>query len=139
MCRPGAYGTFVLATLLLCDAWFDVTLDVRTSGFLFSLLSALLVEIPLAVAAILAARRLLRLTIGRIRTREGLVGPVPPLWRIPLFGYQQGGILHDPVPPCSPGDADTVSLLPGHVLPQPSQGSPPDGQAHDQRGSTALR
>ena len=38
----------VLATLLLCDAWFDVTLDVRTSGFLFSLLSALLIEIPLA-------------------------------------------------------------------------------------------
>ena len=63
----------VLATLLLCDAWFDVTLDVRTSGFLFSLLSALLIEIPLAVAAILAARRLLRLTIGRIRSRAGLL------------------------------------------------------------------
>ena len=129
----------VLATLLLCDAWFDVTLDVRTSGFLFSLLSALLVEIPLAVAAILAARRLLRLTIGRIRTREGLVGPVPPLWRIPLFGYQQGGILHDPVPPCMPGDTDAVSLLPGQVFPQSGQESPPPGQPHDQRGSTALR
>jgi hypothetical protein len=102
----------VLATLLLCDAWFDVTLDVRTSGFLFSLLSALLIEIPLAVAAILAARRLLRLTIGRIRSREGLPGPVPPLWRIPLFGYQQDGVLHDPVPPAS---------------------------AHGQRGETALR
>ena len=102
----------VLATLLLCDAWFDVTLDVRTSGFLFSLLSALLIEIPLAIAAILAARRLLRLTIGRIRSREGLPGPVPPLWRIPLFGYQQGGVLHDPVPPAS---------------------------AHGQRGENALR
>jgi hypothetical protein len=117
----------VLATLLLADAWFDVTLDVRTSGFLYSLLSALLIEIPLAVAAIVAARRLLRLTIGRIRAREGLAGPVPPLWRIPLFGYQQGGILHDPVPPCSP--ADTASL----------PASPPAGQARDQRGSTALR
>ena len=86
----------VLATLLLCDAWFDVTLDVRTSGFLFSLLSALLIEIPLAVAAILAARRLLRLTIARIRSREGLPGPVPPLWRIPLFGYRsRTGLLHD--------------------------------------------
>jgi hypothetical protein len=127
----------VLATLLLADAWFDVTLDLRTSGFMWSLLSALLIEIPLAVAAILAARRLLRLAIGRIRTREGLVGPVPPLWRIPLFGYQQGGILHDPVPPCSPGD--TPSLLPGQAFPQPGQGSPPAGQAQDQRGSTALR
>ena len=102
----------VLATLLLCDAWFDVTLDVRTSGFLFSLLSALLIEIPLAVAAILAARRLLRLTIGRIRSREGLPGPVPSLWRIPLFGYQQDGVLYDPVAP---------------------------GSAHGQRGETALR
>jgi hypothetical protein len=127
----------VLATLLLCDAWFDVTLDVRTSGFMFSLLSALLIEIPLAVAAILAARRLLRLTIGRIRTREGLVGPVPALWRIPLFGYQQDGILHDPVPPCSPGD--TTSLLPSQGFPQPGEETPPPGQAHDQRGSTALR
>ncbi len=102
----------VLATLLLCDAWFDVTLNVRTSGFQFSLLSALLIEIPLAVAAILAARRLLRLTIGRIRSREGLPGPVPPLWRIPLFGYQQDGVLHDPVPP---------------------------GSGQGQRGETALR
>jgi hypothetical protein len=117
----------VLATLLLADAWFDVSLDVRTSGFLYSLLSALLIEIPLAVAAIVAARRLLRLQIGRIRAREGLVGPVPPLWRIPLFGYQQGGILQDPVPPCTP--TDTASLPP----------SPPASQPRDQRGSTALR
>jgi hypothetical protein len=102
----------VLATLLLCDAWFDVTLDLRTSDFLFSLLSAVLIEIPLAIAAILAARRLLRLTIGRIRSREGLPGPVPSLWRIPLFGYQQDGVLHDPVPPAS---------------------------AHGQRGETARR
>ena len=102
----------VLATLLLCDAWFDVTLDLRTNGFLYSLLSAVLIEIPLAIAALLAARRLLRLTIGRLRSLEGLPGAVPPLWRIPLFGYQQDGVLHDPVPPAS---------------------------GHGQRGETALR
>jgi len=95
----------VLATLLLADAWFDVTLNLRTSGFLFSLLSALLVEIPLAVIAIISARRLLRLTIGRIRGHEGLSGPVPPLWRIPLFGYADGGELRDPIPPGSAGQA----------------------------------
>lgn len=93
----------VLATLLLADAWFDVTLNVRTSGFMFSLLSALLVEIPLAVIAITGARRLLRLTIGRIRSHEGLPGPVPPLWRIPLFGSADGGMVRDPIPP---GSAD---------------------------------
>lgn len=118
----------VLATLLFADAWFDVTLDLRTSGFLYSLLSALLIEIPLAIAAILAARRLLRLTIGRIRSREGLPGPVPPLWRIPLFGYQQDGMLHDPVPP---GSADKT----GSAGPP----APRDGTARDGQGSTALR
>src|SRR6266702_7117131 len=48
----------VLATLLLCDAWFAVVLDVSSSGFVASLLSAVLVEVPLAVLAILMARRL---------------------------------------------------------------------------------
>lgn len=103
---------YVLATLLLADAWFDVTLDVRTSGFLASLLSALLIEIPLAVAMILGARRLLRLTIGRVRHQAGMVGPVPPLWRIPLFGYQEGGLRGDPVPQ---RPADLVAGLAGEA------------------------
>ena len=113
-------------TLLLCDAWFDVTLNVRTSGFLVSLLSALLIEIPLAVIAILGARRLLRLTIARIRSREGLVGPVPSLWKIPLFGPDEGGLRRDPAPPS----------------PAPSVPSPRDGlvgEASGEQGSNALR
>jgi hypothetical protein len=76
----------VLATLLLCDAWFDVVLDVQTGNFLASLLSALLVEVPLAVLAILMARRLLRMVIGQVMRYEGLTGEVPPLWQIPLLG-----------------------------------------------------
>lgn len=80
----------VLATLLLCDAWFDVVLDVRTAGFLASLLSALLVELPLALLAIFMARRLLRLTIEQIMRYEGLTGQVPPLWQIPLIGPTVG-------------------------------------------------
>ncbi len=80
----------VLATLLLCDAWFDVVLDVRTAGFFASLLSALLVELPLAMLAILMARRLLKLTFGQIMRYEGLSQPVPPLWQIPLLGPTAG-------------------------------------------------
>ena len=80
----------VLATLLVCDAWFDVVLDVRTAGFLTSLLSALLVELPLAILAILMARRLLRLAIGQVMRYEGLTGQVPPLWQIPLAGTAVG-------------------------------------------------
>src|ERR1035441_3316317 len=45
----------VLATLLCCDAWFDVTLDLRTSGFLVSLLLAGCVELPLAGLALIGA------------------------------------------------------------------------------------
>jgi hypothetical protein len=76
----------VLATLLCCDAWFDVVLDAHTSGFWLSLLTALLVELPLAAMAMLGARRLLRQTIGLVGLREGYPGPVPPLRQIPLFG-----------------------------------------------------
>jgi hypothetical protein len=76
----------VLATLLLCDAWFDLTLDWGTRGFMVSLLSALLVELPLAALALIGARRLLRLTIGRVELLAGFAGPVPPFWRVPLFG-----------------------------------------------------
>lgn len=80
----------VLATLLICDAWFDVALDVRTPGFWEALTSALLVELPLAVLAILMARRLLRLTFSRIMRFEGVAGRVPPLWKIPLIGSATG-------------------------------------------------
>jgi hypothetical protein len=117
----------VLATLLFADAWFDVTLDVLTSGFFWSLLSAAFVEIPLAIAAILAARRLLRLTIERLRSREGIPGPVPPLWRIPLFGYTEGGVLHDPIPPGTPDVSSDPKDVSSATLAQPSGHSPGQG------------
>jgi len=80
----------VLATLLCCDAWFDTTLDWGTPGFMASLTLALVVELPLAVVAMIGARRLLRLTIGRMEALEGYQGPVPPLWKVPLFGDSAG-------------------------------------------------
>lgn len=76
----------VVATLLLCDAWFDVVLDIRTRGFGMSLVTALAVEVPLAVLAVLGARRLLRLSLGRAGLRAGPPGRRPSLWRMPLFG-----------------------------------------------------
>jgi hypothetical protein len=80
----------VLATLLCCDAWFDTTLDWGTRGFPLSLASALLVELPLAVVALIGARRLLRLTLGRLEVLAGASGPVPSFWRVPLFGDYGG-------------------------------------------------
>jgi hypothetical protein len=76
----------VLATLLCCDAWFDITLDWGTSGFTVSVLSAALLELPLAAVAVIGARRLLRLTIGRLELLSGFSGPVPAFWQVPLFG-----------------------------------------------------
>ncbi|MGO8959579.1 MAG: hypothetical protein ACLQFR_19760 [Streptosporangiaceae bacterium] len=85
----------VLATLLCCDAWFDVVLDARTAGFQLSLLSAILVELPLAAVAILGARRLLRITNAVLRRYQGLTGPLPRLRKISLVGVGPGRPLHD--------------------------------------------
>lgn len=84
----------VLATLLCCDAWFDVVLDARTAGFEVSLLSAIVVELPLAALAILGARRLLRTTQATVRRYQGLSGPVPRLRKIPLVGVEPDRPLH---------------------------------------------
>ena len=72
-------------TLLLCDAWFDLALNYGSSGFTASLLSALLAEIPLAFVMFAAARRLVRVTVRSLMQLTGASGPVPPLWRVPLF------------------------------------------------------
>jgi cation transport ATPase len=81
----------VLGALLLCDAWFDTTLDYATRDFSASLLLAFLVEVPLAVMALIGARRLLRLTLGRIERLEGNHGPVPAFWKVPLFTEETAG------------------------------------------------
>jgi hypothetical protein len=118
----------VLATLLCCDAWFDVTLDLRTSGFLASLLMALCVELPLAALAIVGARRLMRMNIRALGRFRGLPGPVPPLWRIPLYGLESRGFRNlIPVEPCPPaglpGPGGAAGLAPDDPRPQQSRAS----------------
>jgi hypothetical protein len=85
----------VLATLLCCDAWFDVVLDVRTKGFQLSLLSALLIELPLAALAILGAHRLLHMTSAALLRSQGHVGSTPRLRQMRLVGTRAGRPLHD--------------------------------------------
>jgi hypothetical protein len=79
----------VLATLLCCDAWFDVVLDARTKGFELSLLSALVIELPLAGVAVLTTRRLLRSTYSVMLSTRGYCGPLPGLRQIPLIGMER--------------------------------------------------
>jgi hypothetical protein len=75
----------VTGTLLLCDAWFDLTLDYGSRAFTTSILSAVFAEIPLALILFAAARRLIRLTVYSGLRLQGFGGPMPPLRRVPLF------------------------------------------------------
>jgi peptidoglycan/LPS O-acetylase OafA/YrhL len=85
----------VLATLLCCDAWFDVVLDARTPGFYWSLASALVIELPLATLAIAGARRLLHMTSRAVWLHQGNIGPTPRLRDMRLVGTTEGRPLHD--------------------------------------------
>jgi peptidoglycan/LPS O-acetylase OafA/YrhL len=95
----------VLATLLCCDAWFDVVLDARTPGFYWSLASALAIELPLAALAIAGARRLLRMTSRAVWLHQGNAGPTPRLRHMRLVGTSAGRPLHDLLADPEPGAA----------------------------------
>jgi hypothetical protein len=76
----------VTATLLCCDAWFDVILDLGTSGQWVSIASALVVELPIAFLMFAAARRLIRLS-ALVAVGGSAAGESPPsLWRMALAG-----------------------------------------------------
>lgn len=73
------------ATLLLCDAWFDVVLDWGSPDVWGSLASAVFAEVPLAAFLLFRARKLVRSALRRRWNELGLPGDPPPLYRIPLF------------------------------------------------------
>jgi hypothetical protein len=109
----------VLATLLCADAWFDVVLDARTKGFEISLLSALIIELPLAALALLGVRRLMRLNIATLQRYQGIPGPVPKLLKIGLIGGSPDWTLSDHLF-CEP-DAITDSPAAAGVGAKPGQ------------------
>lgn len=76
----------VTGTLLCCDAWFDVILDLGTHGMWMSIGSAVIVELPLAFLLLNAARRLIRLSALVAVSTGREAEPLPSLWRIPLLG-----------------------------------------------------
>ena len=83
----------VTGTLLCCDAWFDVILDLGTRNIWMSVASAVFAELPLAFIMFTAARRLVRISVGVVLQLEGITADVPPLWRIPLFAEGLAGAL----------------------------------------------
>jgi hypothetical protein len=112
----------VLATLLCCDAWFDVVLDARTKGFLLSLLSAVLVELPLAAAAAWFARRLLRTTSAVLLRSQGVCGPVPSLRDMPLAGIHPSRPLSDVLAPSGELMTEHADVMAGRAEPGPRHG-----------------
>jgi Zn-dependent protease with chaperone function len=74
----------VTGTLLLCDAWFDVLTASSQTDVILSVVSAVLVEIPLGVLLFGGALRLIRLTVHRAWALAGHPGKVR-LWRVPLL------------------------------------------------------
>jgi len=131
----------VLATLLCCDAWFDVVLDARTSGFELSVLSAVFVELPLATLAILGARRLLRLSLAVIRRYEGQTGEAPSLRQAKLVGGSPGSSLGDlflEADARPDGRAGLRSGPRGGPRPESRGGPRPRAADHGDRGGSSL-
>jgi hypothetical protein len=75
----------ITGTLLVCDAWFDVALSYGSGDFTTTILSALLVELPIAFLLFATAVRLIRATVQVVMELSGVAGSAPPLWRVPLF------------------------------------------------------
>ncbi len=77
-------GLVVSATLVVTDAWFDLSLSWHTSEQLGAMASAVLVEVPVAVLLATAALTVLRRTMATVAQLRGQTGPRPSVWREPL-------------------------------------------------------
>jgi hypothetical protein len=73
------------ATLLVCDAWFDITLDLGTPGIWTSLASAVFIELPLAYFLTHRALLLIRLTMLRFFPEGDADGKPIRLSKLPLL------------------------------------------------------
>lgn len=73
-------AAFTSGVLLICDAWFDL-MTAGPRDLWLSMLTALLIELPLAVFMITGALRIVRLTM----TRLWRLDPGVRLWQLPLF------------------------------------------------------
>jgi hypothetical protein len=70
---------FATGTLLVCDAWFDV-LTAHGEDRVWSLLSALVVELPLAAAMVAGSLQVFRLVAARLWVLE----PGAHSWQVPI-------------------------------------------------------
>jgi hypothetical protein len=74
------FAAFTSGVLLICDAWFDL-MTAGPDDLWLSMITALLIEVPLAIFMIRGAQRIMRLTMMRL----WLLDPGMKLWHLPLF------------------------------------------------------
>jgi hypothetical protein len=74
------FFAFTSGVLLICDAWFDL-MTAGPDDLWLSVVTAMLIEVPLAIFMIRGAQRILRLTMMRL----WLLNPGVRLWHLPLF------------------------------------------------------
>jgi hypothetical protein len=75
---------FITATLLVCDAWFDVTTSSNWRDTALSSADALLVELPLAALLAWVGYKLMRFAV--IRTSRISGHETTSLLKVPLLG-----------------------------------------------------
>ena len=75
----------VTGTLLVCDAWFDLTMSWGSNEQLGSVVTAALGEIPAAVALSVLAGRLLHRITSYVWHVSGREGEVPRLLKLPIL------------------------------------------------------
>jgi hypothetical protein len=76
---------FLSGVLLVCDAWFDVVLSWGSNDAVLSILTAAIVELPLAVLFFTTYHRLLRALTHTVWHQQGRPGEPPPLRLMPLL------------------------------------------------------
>jgi hypothetical protein len=78
-------AAYISGTLLLCDVWFDVTTARPGRDQMESILTAMVVELPLALMLIATATVILRASLRRTMALAG-GEDMPHLLKVPLFG-----------------------------------------------------
>jgi len=76
----------ISAALLTCDAWFDITTSTGTLDVVVAVVSAGLVELPLAAMLLAVAHQLLRAATDEAHRSERASKVPPGSLRTPLFG-----------------------------------------------------
>jgi hypothetical protein len=77
----------VVAVILLCDAWFDLTLSYGSGEEFASIITAAFAEVPAAIILILLYRRVVRILVTQVRHERGDFHPLPPLWQQPMLVF----------------------------------------------------